>query len=262
MDLDDAPRDSDGSYASPVMPHASVEQHSVIADFIPTEILMDDTTIQIIQSIPDPESCSIGQESYPEHSVPGHLMSVKPKVMTIEDPRTPQSHYSVHSEIESSCNQMPFIPFGGIKFDSISYHLHPHTSQSAFCPFTHNPPSVHECIGSSRASPLQKSFVSSHSSPSVEPLPNEISSNQSNSLHETEPTISTVVHSVSQPNSSFIAQSGQREGKPWTTKGAHSSKKGWYPIDFYVRNCVTPDIAITIGKFYLREIKLILLNQL
>ena len=158
--------------SKPSAPPRVEHSHSRSGNFIPTEILMDDSTIKIIQSIPideDSTDCSSTIcHTCPEHPIPHSHVDLSPNVVIHE-------HYSNHSHIhyQTPSNApvafQPFDPLSGIQYDSISYHLHPFSSRSVRIDPRSQETSMHD-ISSTKSSPTPRTFISSHNSPLPEIL--------------------------------------------------------------------------------------------
>lgn len=151
--------------------------------FIPTEILMDDSTIQIIQSVPEPEpeaEHTLVKNTCPEHSLHVPYITTDQTYMA----HTLNSTYPNQSSVPINY-PIPSIPLHeGIKFDSISYHLHPHTCHSSHPSAATRGISIHEYMSSTKSSPAPpRTLFSSHSSPSPDVYFDKDPCSYHNSLH-------------------------------------------------------------------------------
>ena len=132
--------------------------------FIPTEILMDESSIQIIQVLPDEsDTTSHLSNLCPNHSKSGSSQPyLPPEYYASLSTNTIHSTHSCHSSsIPTHYPLPPFAPPSGIQFDSVSYHVHPHVNHRVY---PSKGLSVEGFASSSRLPPSTKPFfMSSHS---------------------------------------------------------------------------------------------------
>lgn len=232
IDLDDPPlTDEEKNYletelfqvssaSSPFTDKASSKSKS--STFIPTEILMDETTIQIIQSVQEPMGSSgeilpMVPNGCPEHSV--HL----PHICTNQTYSTPSVHsahstHSCHTAMPHFYPAPPFVPHHreGIKFDSISFHLHPYTSHSSHSSRqgpAHRGLSIQDYISSTRSSSAPKTLSSSQSSPLPEFLMDETSGRDKNHQMQDHGCMSTSAIGFTSTSSYGHCQHSTKEGR-------------------------------------------------
>jgi hypothetical protein len=181
VDLDDAPpTDEERAYleteflkasaASPPRLSSSVLK-SKKSTYVPTEILMDESTIQVIQckeSLDDSmddearELMSLANSTCPEHAVHLPFMCSSNQTFPTQTIQASYSAYSHHSP-PLIC-PIPIRPLprqGSVPFDSVSFHVQSHTSRKPELLQSHS----QDYVSSTKSSPTPKGRLSSRISP-------------------------------------------------------------------------------------------------